>query len=93
METDEGGKCLRLEKRSDEVDTLVRIYKDRQPGPARAETLARTEFELSVAERDHATVGTSTLVRVQGEPDRVVEGDANQRVNVLLADVEEAAWE
>ena len=51
---------------------------------------ALTEVGLDVSECNHAAVGASTLVGVEGEPDRIVERDADERVHVLLAHVQEA---
>ena len=58
-----------------------------------------TELGLDVGECNHRTIGTSSLVRVKGEADSIVESNADERVHVLLADSEEAmavsarAWE
>ena len=44
---------------------------------------------VTLASTDPGFIGTSTLVRVQRETDSVVEGDADERVHVLLAHVQE----
>ena len=45
----------------------------------------RTEVGLNVGEGNHTAVSASTLVRVQGETDGVVEGQAESLMRVIAA--------